>query len=239
MTAREDLIFDARTLNLAVGVPAVDGHLHTSWTDGTPTVLEAHAAARRAGLSAMLYSEHSRKTSTDWFADFAAEVRALPSDECRAWVGTEVKVETQGGEIDTCPAISDLCDLIVVSVHRFPSASGEPVPFSDVSPEEGEARELQLSLAAMDNPLMDILGHPMGMTTTRFSTTPSDDTYQALMEKAARTRVVFEINASYHADPGKLLDMARDCGTRISLGSDAHVANDIGLIRLKLEKLVG
>lgn len=121
-TKLSGLIFEARSLDLA-NLPKVDCHLHTSWTDGADTVTEVYRAALESGLTTILYSEHSRKSSTDWFHKFAAEVRALPTSPCRAYVGTEVKVETRAGAIDTIPEISDHCDFIMASVHRFIDAN--------------------------------------------------------------------------------------------------------------------
>ena len=99
-SARPPLIFEARTLNYSRW-PRIDSHLHTSWTDGKATVAETYQRAVELGLEVILYSEHSRKTSTDWFPQFAEEVRSLPISPCRAYVGTEVKIESLDGEIDT------------------------------------------------------------------------------------------------------------------------------------------
>jgi len=104
---KSDLIFQANELDLN-NLPRIDSHLHTSWTDGESTVEEVYRTAIECSLETVLYSEHSRKTSTDWFPSFATEVRALPSSPCKAYVGTEVKVESFAGDIDTVPAISDL-----------------------------------------------------------------------------------------------------------------------------------
>ena len=112
------LIFQANELDLN-NLPRIDSHLHTSWTDGESTVEAVYRTANECSLETVLYSEHSRKTSTDWFPKFAAEVQALPSSPCKAYVGTEVKVESYAGDIDTVPAISDLCDFVMASVHRF------------------------------------------------------------------------------------------------------------------------
>ena len=69
---------------------------------------EVYEAAVKKNLGVVLFSEHSRKTSVDWFQLFADEVRSLPSSPCKAYVGTEVKVESLEGDIDT------VCQLLVV-----------------------------------------------------------------------------------------------------------------------------
>jgi len=70
------LIFDSRDIDIN-NLPRVDCHLHTSWTDGESSVRDVYSAAVNNNLSTILFSEHSRKSSTDWFQKFADEVRAL------------------------------------------------------------------------------------------------------------------------------------------------------------------
>src|SRR5690606_13736509 len=96
----------------------------TTWPDGSQSVAEMHAAATALGLKDILFTEHARKSSGDWFANFAAEVRGLPFDSCRAAVGVEVKIADYGGSLDICDAVRKECDLVMASVHRFPGEVG-------------------------------------------------------------------------------------------------------------------
>jgi histidinol phosphatase-like PHP family hydrolase len=211
--------------------------VHTKWTDGTPTVLEAYGRAIEIGLQGMLYSEHCRKTSTDWFPFFAAEVRALPMTPCRAYVGAEVKVESLDGAIDTIPAISDLCDFIMASVHRFPTADGGATPFAEVDPAEAVDREFALSWAVLDNPLVDILGHPFGMSYSRFGMAPSPEQMRAIIERATAKSVAIEINSHYHPDPMQMIHWCQEYGARITFGSNSHDLESIGKVTRILEGL--
>lgn len=217
-------------------VPAIDLHMHTQWTDGDATVAEMHARAIQCGLKTILFSEHARRTSADWFPRFAAEVRALPSVQCRALVGVECKVDGFGGEIDSGPAILNECDLVMASVHRFPGEVGNTKGTTGgFSPEQAIDMEFHMSMAVMDNPAVDILGHPFAMSLARFGITPPWELFQALMEKAALTGVAFEVNARYHRDPWELVRACRQAGAAISLGSNAHSLDEVGLIIRQLE----
>lgn len=223
------LIFQAKDLDLT-NLPRIDSHLHTSWTDGEATVEAVYRAAVESGLVTVLYSEHSRKTSTDWFASFAAEVRALPTSPCKAYVGTEVKVESRAGEIDTVPAISDLCDFVMASVHRFIDADGLTVQFADTDPNEAVDLEFQLTWAVLANPKVDILGHMFGMSYRRFKVVPPDDKICALISRAAEFGVAVEINSHYHPIPHKMIQWCRDYDALITFGSNAHTIESVGEI---------
>lgn len=232
------LIFQAAELDLA-NLPRIDSHLHTSWTDGKGTVEEVYRAAVENGLTTVLYSEHSRKTSADWFALFAAEVRALPSSPCRAYVGTEVKVETPDGEIDTVPAISDLCDFVMASVHRLIDADGRTLQFAETGPNQAIDLEFRLSWAVLANPQVDILGHMFGMSYSRFKRVPPDDMIRALISRAAEFGVAVEINSHYHPNPVEIIQWCRDCNARITFGSNAHTLENVGAIMRLLDQEAG
>ena len=232
------LIFQANELDLA-NLPRIDSHLHTSWTDGEAPVEAVYRAAVESGLATVLYSEHSRKTSTDWFASFAAEVRALPTSPCKAYVGTEVKVESREGEIDTVPAISDLCDFVMASVHRFIDANGQTLQFAETDPNEAVDLEFKLTWAVLENPQVDILGHMFGMSYRRFKVTPPDDMICALISRAAEFSVAVEVNSHYHPNPRKMIQWCRDCNARITFGSNAHTLESVGAIMRLLDQEAG
>ena len=229
------LIFRSNELDLA-NPPRVDSHLHTSWTDGEATVEEVYRAALDSRLTAVLYSEHSRKTSTDWFSSFAAEVRSLPSSPCRAYVGTEVKVESREGAIDTAPVISDLCDFVMASVHRLIDADGRTLQFADTDPDKAVDLEFELTWAVLANPLVDILGHMFGMSYRRFGVTPPDDKICALISRAAEYGVAVEINSHYHPNPRKMIQWCRDSNSLITFGSNAHTLESVGAILRLLDQ---
>jgi len=223
------LIFDARRLDL-MDLPRVDCHLHTSWTDGANSVEEVYQAALENGLTSVLYSEHSRKTSTEWFHKFVAEVRSLPASPCRAYVGTEVKVETRAGDIDTIPAISDHCDFIMASVHRFIDANDVTIQFAETDPAQAVDLEYAITWAVLENPQVDILGHMFGMSYRRFGRSPADEQIRELISRAARFGVAVEVNSYYHPDALKMLKWCQEFDAKITFGSNAHELSTVGAI---------
>ena len=217
------------SLDIKLGlVPSMDFHLHTNWTAGKYSVAEMYNPAVDLGVQAVLFSEHGRKTSTDWFAGFAADVRRLPESPCRAYVGVECKIESFEGDIDTLPEITELCDLVMASVHRFPDKNSGSLDFDKVSSEKAIELEFQLSWAALANPIVDILGHPFGMSYRRFRTAPSEEKILRLIERAAEYNVAFEVNSYYHPDPWRMVKLCREAGARITLGSNSHSVDEVG-----------
>jgi histidinol phosphatase-like PHP family hydrolase len=211
-------------------IPSIDFHLHTNWTDGEDSITVVYQAAVDAGLNTILFSEHGRRTSVDWFPDFAEKIRDLPMEPCRALVGVESKIEDREGNLDVADEMVNAADLVMASVHRFPGLDGTPIPFEEMDTNDVVELEFQLSWAALSNPVIDILGHPFGMSLRRFGVEPPEDKLRALMERSATFGVMFEINSYYHPDPWRLIKMCREAGTDISLGSNAHAAKDVGNI---------
>lgn len=212
-------------------VPLVDFHMHTTWTDGQHSVAEMHAAAVAAGLKCILYSEHARRTSGPWFQQFAAEVRALPDNACRALVGVEAKVANFDGALDLSDETRASCDLVMASVHRFPGETAIVKGRPPLMPaDEVMDIEFRLSRAAIRAGGADILGHPFGMSYRRFGIVPCIELVEALMEECAAHGVAFEVNAHYHPDPWRFVDMCCQRGAAVSLGSNAHHRDEIGKI---------
>ena len=230
----DSIIFEARSISLN-SIPRSDAHVHTSWTDGAGSVQDVYDAAVRCKLTTVLFSEHSRKTSVDWFHRFADEVRRLPDSPCKAYVGTEVKIENFEGDIDTNDQINNLCDFVMASVHRFVDPSLKPIPFGDVNPDTAINIEYNLSMAAIENPRVDILGHMFGMSCRKFEQIPSRDQLIEVIKKAKKYDVAIEINSYYHDDPTYILELAQEYDVMISLGSNAHQIEEVGDIVRKIE----
>lgn len=231
MTKRRALFDDLRCQAMANGFcPPVDLHLHTTWTDGKQSVSEMHDQGVTKGLSLMLFSEHARHTSGDWFPTFASEVRALPQDPCRTLVGCEVKINDFDGSLDVTPDIVSLCDYVMASVHRFPGESGI-ISSGGRSIDEAADLEFRLCLAATENPDAHILGHPFGMTVARFGGQMPWELVEQVIQACARTGTAFEINARYHTDPARLFALCVAAGAPVSFGSNAHSMDELGRLR--------
>ena len=218
-------------------IPLYDFHLHTNWTDGNDTLMDMYNAACSRKLHAVLFSEHVRKTSGDWFDRFVYEIRSIKGDSCAALVGLETRVLDFEGNLDCTDDMMKQCDLIVASVHRFPSkVDGRPIDFVNIEVSEAMDIEYNLIMGLLENDKVDILGHPFGMSIKKFNIRPSAEKMMDVIKKAAKKGIAVEINAAYHTNLWQLIEWCQEYGAFISLGSDAHSIQDIGFILRKLER---
>jgi DNA polymerase (family 10) len=86
-------------------------------------------------------------------------------------------------------------------------------------------------LAAMDNPYLNIIGHPTGRLL--MARAPYALNLDAVFAKAAATGVALEINADPHRLDldWRLAARARDAGADISIGADAHGVSGLANVR--------
>ena len=215
-------------------IPPVDLHTHTTWTDGRNTVFEMSSEAINKQITTLLFSEHTRASSGNWFSDFAKEVslvRKKFKNKCLFLIGTEVKILNNRGDLDLSGKIKAMCDLVMASVHRFPGETGTINNTQGTfSKEEAILMEFELTKATIENSDADIIGHPFGMSLKRFKTTPSWDLFLKLIKKASSYDKAFEINFHYHNNHKQLLEACVENNTLISFGSNAHAIDEIGKI---------
>jgi len=211
-------------------LPPVDFHIHTNWTDGKNTVKQVYERSNNIGLEYILYSEHSRKSSKNWFKKFCKEVRSIKLKRCFPLVGTEVKVLNFNGNLDLSSSNYKLCDLIMASVHRFPGEKNikKNNKFLIKNKKEAINKEYKLLLAACRNKKTDILGHPFGMCIKRFKITPEFKYFEKVIKYAKKKGKIFEINLHYHKKIFReLIRLCIKNNCYMSFGSNAHHINDI------------
>ncbi len=215
-------------------IPQVDLHTHTSWTDGKNTVFEMSSEAVKKKLETVLFSEHTRANTGEWFPDFVKEIKESNvkfKNKCLFLIGTEVKILNDKGELDLSTNIKEMCDLVMASVHRFPEEKGEIMHTQgNFSTDQAIMMEYELASAAIENPDVDIIGHPFGMTLKRFKATPPWDLFAKLIKKAKKFDKVIEVNFHYHNNYKQIIDECLKNGTLISFGSNAHSTNELGQI---------
>jgi DNA polymerase (family 10) len=200
-----------------------DLHLHTDETDGKDSIAAMAAAARDRGLEYIAVTDHSQSLA---MANGLDEARALAhADRIRAEDGRHGVRLLAGVECDIRPDgsldLSDDClaalDIVVASVH-----SGF---------HQDRQQMTNRLLRAIENPNVDVLGHPTGRRI--LARDPYDFDIEAVVDAAVRHGVALEINGQVNR-----LDLndvharlARDRGARLVVSSDAHSRSALGLLQ--------
>lgn len=204
-----------------------DFHVHTLHSDGANTIEEMARAAMARGYEYIVITDHSQGLGVAGGlspADFARQREEIAATNeklapFRVLSGVELEIRAEG-DLDLPDEVLAELDVVVASVH-----SGL---------RQDEEKMTQRIIAAMRNPHVDIIGHPTGRLLGQREAVAMD--FEAIVREAARTGTMLEINAQ----PNRLdLDggMARRAikeGVMLALGSDAHHADGLGVMRFGL-----
>lgn len=203
----------------------VDTHTHTIASGHAyNTLMEMVRAAADKGLKALCITDHTGGVpghempgapNDIYFRNFIV----IPEVICgvRVLMGAETNI-LNGGTIDLRERALRRQDVVIASIHSH-CYDNEGI--------EGNTKNL---LKVIENPYVDILGHPDD------SNTPLD--YEQLVKKAAETGVIFELNENSYRDT-KLrknckenqliyLALCKQYGVPVTIGSDAHFMDVVG-----------
>jgi DNA polymerase (family 10) len=191
-----------------------DLHTHSTETDGKDDVRAMIEAAQAAGLEYVAITDHSRALAMANGLDetralaHASRIRSLDGHQgVRVLAGIECDILADG-TLDLADDCLASLDLVVASVHS--------------SFAQDKRQMTDRLLRAIDNPWVDILGHPTGRLLLKRSPYAFD--LEAVLDAAARRGVAIEINCQ--ANRLDLCDVqarfARDRGVRLVVSSDAH-----------------
>lgn len=193
-----------------------DLHMHTAWSDGAESAEAMAAAARALGYEYICITDHSQSLKVAGgvtireLRDHIAYVRALSERAgITVLIGTECDIGPDGSLDYPDDVLAEL-DVVIASVHtRF---------------RMGRQEMTRRIVRAMEHGHVDILGHPTGRLLG--ARDPYEVDIEAVIDAAARTGTVLEINAS-----PERLDLkdtyaraAKERGVRLEVGTDAHSA---------------
>lgn len=209
----------------------VEYQVHTNQTDGEASIAQILAAASSKQLAALAFTEHVRK-DTEWFPDFADQVRQESAHypNMDVFVGCEAKVLNVKGSLDVTESILSNCDIVLGSVHSFPAQLLNGVSLDSLSPAHFAEIELELSLGLLDYAPIDVLAHPGGMYARKFGTYP-EKLYKKLLQTSLKRGIAIEVNSSYLKAIKPFLILCAEINPWVSIGSDAHKLEQIGLCR--------
>lgn len=200
-----------------------DCHSHTDQSDGGSPLAEMVATARTLGHEYLVVTDHSPRLtvanglSADRLRAQLAEVARLDAELSgfRVLSGIEVDIN-EDGTLDQEPDLLARLDVVVASVHsklRMP-----------------RAEMTRRMLAAVANPLVDVLGHCTGRMVTGTRKRPeSEFDAEAVFAACAENGVAVEINARPERldPPTRLLRLAVEAGCDFTIDTDAHAPGQL------------
>ena len=207
-----------------------DLQMHTHWSDGSGTVAEMSDAAAKRSYEYIAITDHSKALKIAGGIDEEALRRqgteianvneALAKSRVRLTVLRSIEMNVNPrGEGDMSPDSLLALDLVLGSFH------------SALRTTEDQTKRY---LAALLNPHIHILGHPRGRIYNFRIGLKAD--WSRVFAEAARLDKALEIDCYPDRQDlnVELLKIAREHGTRISLGTDAHHPWQLEFIELGL-----
>ncbi|GAB3562846.1 PHP domain-containing protein [Amycolatopsis endophytica] len=203
-----------------------DCHTHSDWSDGGSPPAEMAEAARALGHEWIALTDHSpRLTVANGLSaerltrqlDVIAELNEKLAP-FRILTGIEVDIR-EDGSLDQRDDLLDRLDVVVASVHSKLRMPSEPMT----------AR----MLAAVRNPLVDILGHCTGRIVVGRGRPQSQFDAEAVFTACRENGTAVEINCRPERmdPPDDLLTLAAELGCVFSIDTDAHAPGQLDWLR--------
>ncbi len=195
-----------------------DLQMHSRWSDGSGTIAEMADAAKERSYEYIAITDHSKTLKIAGGID----ERALKAQGAEI---TEVNVAIRKSGLD-------LTVLRSIEMNLNPRGEGDMSPESLVNLDlvlgsfhsslRATENQTERYLAALRNPNIHILGHPRGRIYNFRIGLKAD--WPRVFAEAARLDKAVEIDCYPDRQDlnVELLKFAREHGTRISLGTDAH-----------------
>lgn len=200
-----------------------DLHVHSNWSDGALSLDELAAEGTRRGYEYLIVSDHSETLrvahglSERDLAEQRHTIEVINRDSpCRLIAGVEVDILADGTLGLPDRALADL-ELVIASLHSGLRQDQDQVT--------------RRVIGACEHEHVDIIGHPTGRLIGRRD--PAAVDLSRVIEAAAESGTALEINASPHRlDLSDIpVRIARDRGVRLSIGTDAHRADELDQLR--------
>ncbi|WP_405420458.1 PHP domain-containing protein [Streptomyces erythrochromogenes] len=210
-----------------------DCHVHSDWSDGGSPIEAMGRAAAGLGHEWAVLTDHSprltvaRGLSPDRLREQLDVVAGLNATWApfRLLTGIECDI-LDDGALDQEPELLERLDLVVGSVHSKLRMDAPAMT--------------RRMLAAVRNPLMDVLGHCTGRLVTGRTRPESQFDAEAVFAACAETGTAVEINSRPERldPPRRLLRLAVAAGTFFAIDTDAHAPGQLDWQLLGCERAV-
>ncbi|THE63690.1 DNA polymerase/3'-5' exonuclease PolX [Salinadaptatus halalkaliphilus] len=202
-----------------------DLHTHTEWSDGNTSIEAMVEAATERGYDYYGVADHAEGpgivgnmglTDTEILEQVEAIREVDAAYDIAVFAGIEANVDANG-EIGLSADVIDALDIVVASPHS-------------ALDQDAEAATERL-VHAIENPAVDVLGHPSGRMLNERSGLEFDAT--ALGRSAAEHETALEINANPRRLDlwGSAVQAAVAEGAPIAVNTDAHQPSTLEFVR--------
>ena len=200
-----------------------DCHAHSDWSDGGSPPWEMAEAARGLGHEWLALTDHSPRLtvanglSAERLRDQLKLIGSLNTELAPFRILTGIEVDIlDDGALDQREDLLRQLDMVVASVHSKLRMPAGPMT--------------RRMLAAVRNPLVDVLGHCTGRMRGGRGTRPeSAFDAEAVFTACREHGVAVEINCRPERmdPPDKLLELAAEIGCLFAIDSDAHAPGQL------------
>jgi len=207
-----------------------DLQMHTTWSDGANSIEEMARACMARGYSYLALTDHSGGQLAMVQGLTPERVRAQGEEVARVQAGLEgftifrsCEVDIlRDGSLDLPDEILAELDLVLVSVHAHL--------------ELDRTTMTDRVIRALENPHVDILGHPTGRILNRREPHAMD--VGEVLRAAAELGVAVELNASPHRlDLRDVhVERARELGVPVVISTDAHSVQQLGTMPYSVDQ---
>lgn len=202
----------------------IDTHMHTLISGHAyNTIDEMILEATNKGMEAICITDHGPAMQGSAHPFYFSNMHILENKHTSipVFFGCEVNILDENGEIDLDEFCLQRQQVVIASLHGC--------CFKENTPKTKENCTNAI-LKLMENPYITIIGHPDD------EVFPLD--YEVMVKKAKETNTIIELNNSSNNPKGfrkgarkrdlEYLKYCKEYGAYISLGSDAHVKEEIG-----------
>jgi DNA polymerase (family 10) len=202
-----------------------DLHCHTDWSDGMETIEQMARAAKKIGYQYLAITDHTGQLKIAGGLDERrllaqmAEIDRINKKfkDFKILKGCEVNIKNDGS-LDIKDEVLAKLDIVVASIHS--------------SFKMDKATMTKRLVRAIENPHVDIIGHPTGRVIFQREGYQFD--FDKVLQAAKKTKTALEINA--YPDRLDLRDMdvrkAVETGVKLVISTDAHNISQFHFIEL-------
>ncbi|MGK2954689.1 MAG: DNA polymerase/3'-5' exonuclease PolX [Solirubrobacterales bacterium] len=202
-----------------------DLHCHTTLSDGRNTLEEMAAAAQELGYEYLAITDHSAShgfgndVSPDRLWQRIEEISRYNDENAkgnfRLLSGSEVNIGPKG-DLDYEDDLLDALDWVIASIHTSFSNDADKMT--------------KRMITAIENPLVDCIGHPTGRLLNKREPYPLN--IEEAISAAYESGTLFEINSNpQRRDLNDIhARMAADAGVGIVINTDSHGAETLSYV---------